>query len=190
MPRAALIRVTDSFWCRPEQRFYSRQTIAVEATDLHQTIGEVANGTVATGVQPTHGSQFWESLQHEIQISRRVVVSSLQIGTSIATQLEGLTLFGPAMVSILAWPSLTVGMLSRFAYRPHLVLYTIPVRDLHQFAAALPARRCPPGIFGPEDLFGIVIQENDSEFCLFCSMGQRYWGPAPKPRPAHGVSCA
>src|SRR6266853_1280948 len=45
--------------------------------DLHQAVREVADGTVATGVQPAHGPQFWEFLQHEIQVPRRTTVSSL-----------------------------------------------------------------------------------------------------------------
>jgi hypothetical protein len=42
----------------------------MEATDLHKAVGEVADRTVATGVQSAHGSQFWEFLQHEIQVTR------------------------------------------------------------------------------------------------------------------------
>src|ERR1700730_16901886 len=102
----------------------------MEPTDLHQTVGEIADGTIATGVQPAHGPQFREFLQHEIQVTRRTAVSSLQIGTAIAAGFVGLLLLGSATVSILARPSFAFGMLTRFADRPHLVPCAIPVRDL------------------------------------------------------------
>src|SRR5260221_8869571 len=142
----------------------------MEAADLHQAVGEVANRTVAAGVQPAHGAQFWEFLQHEIQVTRRTAASSLQIGTTIAPGVVGMILLGPASISIRARPNFAFGMLARFANRPHLVACAIPVRDLHQFAAALAPRRCPPGIFGPEDFLGIIMQEDNSEFRWFCRM--------------------
>src|SRR6266404_587601 len=142
----------------------------MEPTDLHQAVGEIADRTVATGVQPAHGPQLWESLQHEIQVARRTAVSSLQIGTTVAAGFVGLILLGSASVSILTRPSFAFGMLARFANRPHLVPCAIPVRDLHQLAATLATRRCPPGIFGTEDFLGIIMQEDDSKFGWFCRM--------------------
>src|SRR5260370_20291967 len=140
----------------------------MEAADLHQAVGEVANRTVAAGVQPAHGAQFWEFLQHEIQVTRRTAASSLQIGTTIAAGFVGLILLGSASISIRARPNFAFGMLARFANRPHLVACAIPVRDLHQLPATLAARRRPPRIFGPEDLLGIIMQEDNSDFRWFC----------------------
>src|SRR5258706_2632377 len=142
----------------------------MKATDLHQAVGEVADRTVAAGVQPAHGAQFWEFLQHEIQVTRRTAASSLQIGTTIAAGFVGSILHGSAGIAIGARPNFAFGMLARLANRPHLVACAIPVRDLHQFAAALAPRRCPPGIFGPEDFLGIIMQEDNSEFRWFCRM--------------------
>src|SRR5260370_13598086 len=140
----------------------------MEPTDLHEAVGEVADRTIATGVQPAHSCEFWEFLQHEIQVPRRTTVSALQIGTTIAAGFVRLILLGSASISILARPSFAFWMLAGFANRPHLVPCAIPVRDLHQLAATLATRRRPPGIFGPQDFLGIIMPEDNSGFRWFC----------------------
>src|SRR5258708_22349447 len=62
-------------------------------------------------------------------------------------------------------------MLTCLTDRPAPIACAFPVRVLPQFAAALAPRRCPPGIFGPEDFLGIIMQEDDSKFGWFCHMG-------------------